>query len=154
MSYLERLARRPARQPAPIPGSGQVRNGSGGFAWAAEECPRLRRFPIIGTGGGSFSEGEWNLTRENAQADALCIDADGPPAVTEIVAVSEGDRAPRQLHAPTRTSRASRIEARLVLVGEVSNGFTIAAPNAPGMLDVVGFDTATQRSSDFARGDL
>jgi 60 kDa SS-A/Ro ribonucleoprotein len=35
------------------------------------------------------------------------------------------------------------------------NGFSIADPNDPGMLDVVGFDTATpQLVSDFARGAL
>ena len=35
----------------------------------------------------------------------------------------------------------------------VSNGFSIAHPADPGMLDVVGFDTATpQLISDFARG--
>jgi 60 kDa SS-A/Ro ribonucleoprotein len=51
--------------------------------------------------------------------------------------------------------RASGIDARLVVVGKVSNGFSIADPNDPGMLDVVGFDTATpQLVSDFARGAL
>ena len=51
--------------------------------------------------------------------------------------------------------RASGIPARLVIVGMVSNGFSIADPADPGMLDVVGFDTATpQLISDFARGDL
>ena len=35
------------------------------------------------------------------------------------------------------------IAARLVVVGMVSNGFTIADPADAGMLDVVGFDTAT-----------
>ena len=49
--------------------------------------------------------------------------------------------------------RASGIDARLVVVGMVSNGFTIADPNDAGMLDVVGFDTATpQLITDFARG--
>lgn len=33
--------------------------------------------------------------------------------------------------------------AKLGVIGMVSNGFTIADPNDPGMLDVVGFDTAT-----------
>jgi 60 kDa SS-A/Ro ribonucleoprotein len=47
------------------------------------------------------------------------------------------------------------IDARLVVVGMVSNGFSIADPADPGMLDVVGFDTATpQLVSDFARGAL
>jgi 60 kDa SS-A/Ro ribonucleoprotein len=60
---------------------------------------------------------------------------------------------------PTQALRdyrdASGIDARLVVVGMVSNGFSIADPNDPGMLDVVGFDTATpQLISDFARGAL
>ena len=51
--------------------------------------------------------------------------------------------------------RVTGIEARLVVVGMVSNGFSIADPADPGMLDVVGFDTATpQLISDFARGAL
>jgi 60 kDa SS-A/Ro ribonucleoprotein len=51
--------------------------------------------------------------------------------------------------------RVSGIDARLVVVGMVSNGFSIADPNDGGMLDVVGFDTATpQLISDFARGAL
>lgn len=51
--------------------------------------------------------------------------------------------------------RASGIHARLVVVGMISNGFSIADPTDPGMLDVVGFDTATpQVISDFARGDI
>jgi 60 kDa SS-A/Ro ribonucleoprotein len=49
--------------------------------------------------------------------------------------------------------RASGIDARLVVVGMVSNGFSIADPDDPGMLDVVGFDTATpELISQFARG--
>ncbi|HEY6836444.1 MAG TPA: TROVE domain-containing protein [Gaiellaceae bacterium] len=51
--------------------------------------------------------------------------------------------------------QASGIDARLVVVGMVSNGFTIADPADPGMLDVVGFDTATpQLISDFSSGAL
>jgi 60 kDa SS-A/Ro ribonucleoprotein len=51
--------------------------------------------------------------------------------------------------------RASGIDARLVVVGMVSNGFSIADPADQGMLDVVGFDTTTpQLISDFARGAL
>jgi 60 kDa SS-A/Ro ribonucleoprotein len=48
--------------------------------------------------------------------------------------------------------QASGIEARLVVVGVVSNGFSIADPGDGGMVDVVGFDTATpQLIADFAR---
>jgi 60 kDa SS-A/Ro ribonucleoprotein len=47
------------------------------------------------------------------------------------------------------------IDARLIVVGMVSNGFSIADPKDAGMLDVVGFDTATpQLMSDFAKGEL
>ena len=35
------------------------------------------------------------------------------------------------------------IAANLAVIGMVPNGFTIADPNDAGMLDVVGFDTAT-----------
>jgi 60 kDa SS-A/Ro ribonucleoprotein len=43
------------------------------------------------------------------------------------------------------------IPAKLVVVGMVSNGFTIADPNDAGMLDVVGFDTAAPNViTDFA----
>jgi 60 kDa SS-A/Ro ribonucleoprotein len=49
----------------------------------------------------------------------------------------------------------SGIAARLVVVGMVANAFSIADPDDPGMLDVVGFDTATPEIiSGFARGAL
>jgi 60 kDa SS-A/Ro ribonucleoprotein len=48
--------------------------------------------------------------------------------------------------------QASGNAAKLVVVGMTSNGFSIADPNDAGMLDVVGFDTATPPViSDFAR---
>jgi len=47
----------------------------------------------------------------------------------------------------------SKPQAKLIVVGMVSNGFTIADPQDGGMLDVVGFDTATPvLMADFARG--
>lgn len=47
------------------------------------------------------------------------------------------------------------IPARLIVVGMVSNGFSIADPRDPGMLDVIGFDTATpEMISAFSRGDF
>jgi len=47
------------------------------------------------------------------------------------------------------------IAAKLIVVGMVSNGFTIADPDDAGMLDVVGFDSATpQVISDFASGKI
>ena len=238
MTYLNRVARRPAPQSAPIPGSNQVANSAGGFAWAIDCWARLRRFLILGSEGGSHYAGEWKLSRENAGAVEACIAEDGVRAVAEIVGVSDAGRAPKNDPAifalamaagsrdePTRKAalealprmcrtsthlfqfatfveafrgwgrslrraiggryasrsaeslvvtdsetrfgrvhpaqaleryrRESGIDARLAVVGMVSNGFSIADPNDPGMLDVVGFDTATpQLVSDFARGAL
>jgi 60 kDa SS-A/Ro ribonucleoprotein len=46
------------------------------------------------------------------------------------------------------------IAAKLVVVGMVSNGFSIADPEDGGMLDVVGFDSATPNViADFIRDD-
>ena len=45
----------------------------------------------------------------------------------------------------------SGIAAKCAVVGMTSNGFSIADPDDAGMMDVVGFDTATpQLLSDFA----
>jgi 60 kDa SS-A/Ro ribonucleoprotein len=47
------------------------------------------------------------------------------------------------------------IPAKLVVMGMVSNGFSIADPDDAGMLDVVGMDVSTpQLMSHFARGDV
>ena len=56
---------------------------------------------------------------------------------------------------PLQALRAYRhkmgIGAKLVVIGMVSNGFRIADPDDGGMLDVVGFDTATPSViADFA----
>ncbi len=49
--------------------------------------------------------------------------------------------------------REMGINAKLIVVGMVSNQFTIADPNDAGTLDVVGFDTATPYLiADFANG--
>jgi 60 kDa SS-A/Ro ribonucleoprotein len=46
--------------------------------------------------------------------------------------------------------RQTGIPAKLIVVGMTSNGFSIADPNDAGMLDVVGFDSATpQLMADF-----
>jgi 60 kDa SS-A/Ro ribonucleoprotein len=50
---------------------------------------------------------------------------------------------------------ASGIDARLVVVGMVANGFSLADPDDAGMLDVVGFDTSTpELIAGFARGEV
>ena len=95
MSYLKRHGTRRVPQSAPIPGSGQVPLSAGGFAWSVDDWTRLRRFLILGSEGGSYYAGEWSLTRENAEAVERCLAADGARTVAEIVAVSDGGRAPK-----------------------------------------------------------
>ena len=57
---------------------------------------------------------------------------------------------------PTQALRQYRSEfvgdAKAVVVGMTSNGFTLADPNDRGMLDVVGFDTSVPAViADFVR---
>jgi 60 kDa SS-A/Ro ribonucleoprotein len=95
MSYLKRIRPRRPPQSEPIPGSGQVPNSAGGFAWAVDDWTRLRRFLVLGSEGGSYYASERALTRENAEALERCLAADGPRAVEEIARVSEEGRAPK-----------------------------------------------------------
>jgi 60 kDa SS-A/Ro ribonucleoprotein len=51
--------------------------------------------------------------------------------------------------------RKTGIQAKLIVVGMLSNGFTIADPDDKGCLDVVGFDTATPSVlSGFIAGEI
>ncbi|CAA9296288.1 MAG: Prophage Clp protease-like protein [uncultured Gemmatimonadaceae bacterium] len=77
-------------------------------------------------------------------------------AVDVFVVYTDSETWAGAIH-PAQALRAYRertgIPARLVVVGMASNGFSIADPDDAGMLDVVGFDTATpQVISDFAAG--
>src|SRR6186997_724006 len=95
MSYLKKHQTRRAPQWLPIPGSTQVPNSTGGFAWAVDDWTRLRRFLVLGSEGGSYYADQWRLTRQNAQAVERCLAADGERTVAEIVQVSEEGRAPK-----------------------------------------------------------
>jgi 60 kDa SS-A/Ro ribonucleoprotein len=95
MSYLKRHRTRRVPQSVPIPGSDQVPNSAGGFAWAVDDWTRLRRFLILGSEGGTYYASEWTLTRENALAVEQCIRKDGERAVAEIARVSDEGRAPK-----------------------------------------------------------
>ena len=64
-----------------------------------------------------------------------------------------GDIHPSQALRQYRSDRGQ--DARSVVVGMTSNGFTLADPNDSGMLDVVGFDPGTPALiSAFCRGDI
>jgi len=75
-------------------------------------------------------------------------------AVDTFVVYTDSETWAGEIH-PAQALRQYRermgIAAKLVVVAMASNGFTIADPEDAGMLDVVGFDTATpQVITDFA----
>jgi 60 kDa SS-A/Ro ribonucleoprotein len=82
-------------QSEPIPGSAQVPNSAGGYAFAVDDFTRLRRWLVLGSEGGSYYASEQKLTKENAEAVLRCIQADGKRTVEEIVAISDAGRAPK-----------------------------------------------------------
>ena len=163
-NYLSIFARRVAMMtPQHAPIARTVPNSADGHAFPIDDWARLDRFLVLGSEGGSYYAGQAALTRDNAQAVLRAIAADGERAVSRIVAVSEDGRAPKNdsetwagaIH-PVEALRQYRertgIAAKLVVVGLVSNGFSIADPNDAGMLDVVGFDTAAPAAiADFIR---
>ncbi|MEW5926447.1 MAG: TROVE domain-containing protein [Gemmatimonadota bacterium] len=90
-----RLRRLRTPQSAPVPGTAQVPNSAGGFAWAVDRWTRLDRFLVLGSEGGTYYVGERELTVENASAAAECVAEDGPRTVARVVEVSTSGRAPR-----------------------------------------------------------
>jgi 60 kDa SS-A/Ro ribonucleoprotein len=96
MAYIKHTPNRiltPQNQP--IPGSEQVPNSAGGYAWTVDDWKRLDRFLILGSEGGSYYASERALTAENASAVLRCIQADGLRTVKRIVEISDAGRAPK-----------------------------------------------------------
>jgi 60 kDa SS-A/Ro ribonucleoprotein len=90
-----RLRRLVTPQAEPIPGSTQVADSAGGYAWDVGHWARLDRFLVLGTEGGTFYVGERALTREGARAVEACLAEDGPRVVRRVVEISEAGRAPK-----------------------------------------------------------
>ena len=70
-----------------------VSNSAGGNAYPVDDMTRLRRFPILGSEGGSYYAGERKLTVENTAAVKRCIESNGMEAVEEIASSSVSGRA-------------------------------------------------------------
>ncbi len=85
--------RKATPQSMPIPGSTQVANSAGGFAWQLDPWKRFMRFLVLGTEGGTFYISEKTLTRDNAQNALRVLAEDGPRFVRTVVDVSENGRA-------------------------------------------------------------
>jgi 60 kDa SS-A/Ro ribonucleoprotein len=90
-----RLRRLVTPQAEPIPGSTQIPNAAGGFAWGVDHWARLDRFLIFGTERGTYYIRERQLTQENASGVYACLVEDGERAVRRAVEISESGRAPK-----------------------------------------------------------
>jgi 60 kDa SS-A/Ro ribonucleoprotein len=95
MRYLTNFRTRTTPQALPIPGSHQMPNSAGGYAWAIDDWARLERFLILGSEGGTYYISEHTLTAENAEAVRRCILEDRMRTVETIVAISDSGRAPK-----------------------------------------------------------
>jgi len=95
VKYVRHFSTRVTPQREAIPGSAQVPNSAGGYAFPVDDWVRLDRFLILGTEGGSYYAGEHRLTRDSAEAVLRCVKADGLRAVARIREISRSGRAPR-----------------------------------------------------------
>ena len=95
MRYLKQFMTRFTPQSEPIPGSTQVANNAGGFAWQLDDWKWLDRFLILGSEGGTYYVGERALTVRNAQAVLRCIKADGVRVADRVAEISGAGRAPK-----------------------------------------------------------
>ena len=95
MKYVRHFSTKATSQRQAIPGSSQVPNSAGGYAFPVDDWTRLDRFLILGSEGGSYYAGERELTRKNADAVLRCIEEDGLRAVARIREISHSGRAPR-----------------------------------------------------------
>jgi len=93
--YERHYQTRRTPQKEKIPGTTQVQNNAGGFAWAVDDWARLDRFLVLGSEGGTYYVRERELTIQNAEAVHRCILADGPRVVNRIVEISDSGRAPK-----------------------------------------------------------
>lgn len=96
MSYLNNnFGTKQTSQSEKIPGSTQVPNSAGGFAWKVDDWKRLDRFLILGSEGGSYYANERKLTKDNIESVMNCIFSDGQRVINRVVEISEAGRAPK-----------------------------------------------------------
>ena len=93
--FVTRLRRLVTPQFEAIPGTDQVANSAGGFAFEVDGWGRLDRFLILGSEGGTYYIGERRLTVENAHVVAELIHEDGLRVVERAVEMSTSGRAPK-----------------------------------------------------------
>ncbi len=129
--------------------AGDTRRGAGGGITPLTISPRQRLTDAIrAVSDLPFGGTDCSLPMRYALAEGREIDT--------FVVYTDSETWHGEIH-PAQALREYRertgIAARLVVIGMVANGFTIADPEDPGMLDIVGFDGATPEVvSGFARG--
>jgi 60 kDa SS-A/Ro ribonucleoprotein len=74
----------------------QVANNAGGFVFEVSAETRLRRFLTLGSTGGTYYVGERELTKDNADVVLDFARNRGADLLNQILAISEGGRAPKQ----------------------------------------------------------
>jgi 60 kDa SS-A/Ro ribonucleoprotein len=93
--YAKHVSKKKTSQREAIPGSKQVQNNAGGFAWSINAWDRFNRWLVLGSEGGTYYVREHELTVANAKNVQACIDEDGKKAVDLIVEISDKGRAPK-----------------------------------------------------------
>lgn len=76
--------------------STQVKNNAGGFVFQVTPEVRLRRFLILGTIGGTYYQGEAELTKDNASVVLDWAQTNTKSLVDIVVEISVAGRAPKQ----------------------------------------------------------
>lgn len=95
VNYSQHFNTRSTAQTDKIPGTNQVKNSAGGFAWEVDDWTKLNRFLILGNEGGSYYASEKKMTIDNANAVLKLLQEDGKKVVDTAVEVSESGRAPK-----------------------------------------------------------
>lgn len=75
---------------------GQVKNNAGGYVFQVTPETRIRRFLVLGTTGGTYYQGEQELTKENAVELLEWARYSTTSLVDLIVEISVAGRAPKQ----------------------------------------------------------
>lgn len=95
MRFTQYWNKKKTAQNQPIPGSSQVPNSAGGFAWEITPWQKLDRFLILGTEGGTYYISEQKLTTGHAQNLVELVRSDGEKVVQRISEISQAGRAPK-----------------------------------------------------------
>ena len=74
----------------------QVKNSAGGYVFKVSDEDTIRRFLILGTEGGTYYQGEAELTKQNAKRVFDFAESDPVRLVEIITEISLGGRAPKQ----------------------------------------------------------